>query len=34
LVDAAHRTQQSQHRMATVVFIMGLTLLFFNYFTP
>lgn len=34
LVDAAQRTQQSQHRMATVVFIMGLTLLFFNYFTP
>ena len=34
LVDAAERTAQSKHRMATVVFIMGLTLLFFNHLTP
>lgn len=34
LVDAAQRTKQSKHRMATVVFVMALTLLFFNYITP
>ena len=34
LVDAAERTAQSKHRMATVVFIMGLTLLLFNHLTP
>jgi hypothetical protein len=34
LVDAAERTKQSKHRMATVVFLMGLTLLLFNHFTP
>lgn len=30
LVDAAERTKKSRHLMATVVFCMGITLLFFN----
>jgi t-SNARE complex subunit (syntaxin) len=34
LIDAAERTKQSQHYMATVVFLMAMLLLFFNYITP
>jgi hypothetical protein len=34
LVDATQRGEKSKHRMATLIFALGLLLLFFNYITP
>uniref|UniRef100_A0A7S2XQ66 t-SNARE coiled-coil homology domain-containing protein n=1 Tax=Attheya septentrionalis TaxID=420275 RepID=A0A7S2XQ66_9STRA len=34
LVDATKRGEKSKHRMATLIFALGLLLLFFNYITP